>query len=72
MRMRHQESFKKTKWETRTPAQDLCLTSVVLGLHDETFVLRTDLLRELGPPADRGAVEVEDVDGYRHEHGQTP
>ena len=64
--------IQETKSETRTAVQDLCLTGVVLGLCDETFVLGTDLLGKLGPPANCGAMEVEDVDGYRHEHGQTP
>ena len=64
--------IQETRSETRTPAQDLCLTGVILCLRDKAFVLGTDLLGELGPSANRGAMEVEDVDGYRHEHGQTP
>lgn len=58
--------------KTRALAQDLCLASMILSLRDEAFVLRTDLLCEPGPSANCRAMEVEDVDRYCHEHGETP
>lgn len=63
------ERYASESFRDQNSRRGLCLADVVLDLH---LVFRTDIQRKLGPPADSGAVEVEDVDGYRHEHGQTP